>query len=102
MNINVNSNISNTNALDNVVQYMYEHRIFNTYVIGEDSDSQLSIIIKSERVKTIDLLNHLEKPVKISCDDDMIKEGDNCAICYEQYKVGEYKRGLKDCGHFFH
>lgn len=38
---------------------------------------------------------------RINKDDSLIKNNDNCPICLEFYKVGEYKRTLS-CNHTYH
>jgi hypothetical protein len=42
----------------------------------------------------------ISKPVKIKKDDSLLKE--ECLICMDKYKIGEFKRLLPKCSHYFH
>lgn len=42
----------------------------------------------------------ISKPVKIKKDDPLLKE--ECLICMDKYKIGEFKRHLPKCSHYFH
>jgi hypothetical protein len=48
------------------------------------------------------LLKNLGSYNKINTNDPLITNKDKCPICCEQYCVGEFKRQLSDCKHFFH
>jgi hypothetical protein len=42
----------------------------------------------------------ISKPLKIKKDDLLLKE--ECLICMDKYKIGEFKRLLPKCSHYFH
>jgi len=87
-------------SMVNLLQYMIDKSIFNTYVTRVDEDSEFSIILKTKNPSLNDLLGHLSKYIKIKNDDKIV--GETCAICCEEYKVDQYKRVLDKCGHCFH
>ncbi len=83
-----------------LIQYMFNNSIFNTYVTTQDSDTEFSIILRTHKPKLNDILSHLGKYHKIKDNDAIVSE--ICPICYDEFKVREYKRTLDQCSHCFH
>ncbi len=88
--------------LTNLIQYMLENQIFNTYFVSHDDDGEFSIILRNNTKKFSQLLRHLGSYQRIKTNDDLIKNGETCNICFCEYSTGEYKRTLNKCKHVFH
>ena len=71
--------------------------------IEENESGEYEPVSEKEKIiRTMkDIKESLGKYKKIPKDDDLIKNKENCSICYNEYKVGEYKRELC-CNHTFH
>lgn len=84
----------------NLINFMINNSIFNTFITAVGDDTHFSIILRKKVPKLSNLLMHLEKYSKIKNDDQIL--GSKCSICFEEYKIGEYKRCLKNCQHIYH
>jgi len=84
----------------NLILYLLENSIFNTYITAINSDGRMDFIIKSKNQKLNDLLSHLKPYQKIKKDDPIINE--TCSICFDEFKENEFKRSLDECNHTFH
>lgn len=88
-------------AMLNLLNYLINNNIFNTYITADDEDAgQFSIILKTKKPTLKQLLGHLNKPQRIKPNDPLLEE--HCSICFEQYEVGQLKRTLDTCNHVFH
>lgn len=98
-NFNFNSLLDNNNIeyFDNLINYMINNEIFNTYITTKEDNSEFSIILKTKNSKK---LKHLGKYQKIKEFDEIID--DTCSICFDTYKINQYKRKLNNCNHTFH
>ena len=101
-NMDVNNNLlSYEKDMHNLIEYMYNNSIFNTYVTNIDDDNNvLTIILKTRKSTMKNLLNHLGKYNKIKKEDTLV--GEKCIICFDNYKPNECVRKLNKCGHIFH
>jgi hypothetical protein len=90
----------NNILLYNLVQFILDNSLLNTYITTVDEDSEFSIILKTKSKTMNNILKHLGKYEKINKNDTILD--DKCSICYDDYHVGEYKRNLNKCGHNFH
>lgn len=86
----------------NLIEYMIENQIFNTYLVSQDEESEFSIILKNSNSKISNLLRHLGCYQKIKNMDPLIVNKESCNICFSDYQSGEYKRILNKCQHTFH
>lgn len=86
----------------NVLQHLYEVRLFNTYITAYDNAHHFSILLKTKGFRQGDLIKHLGKYEKIKSSDPLVISSEECPICYCPYRVGEYKRCLRECNHIFH
>lgn len=84
----------------NLIEYMYNNSIFNTYVTNVDNDNEFTVILKTHKPKMKELLSHLGKYNKVKETDEIINE--NCIICFDKYKPKQYIRTLYKCSHTFH
>lgn len=102
--INQNTNYTHTVSIEeeflNLINFMVNNSIFNTLITAISDNSEFSIILRKKVPKLNDLLEHLGKYNKIKNNDKIL--GNKCSICFEEYKVGEYKRCLENCQHIYH
>lgn len=88
-------------AIFDIISYMINHSMFNTYITHTDNDSEICIILRQSNYQKIsDITKHLKKAIKITINDPII--GESCAICMDAYQPKEYKRVLEKCNHCFH
>lgn len=45
---------------------------------------------------------HLKPYQKIKLNDPILNNNEECSVCFEKYKINEYKRTLENCNHTFH
>ena len=84
----------------NLIQYMFNNAIFNTFVTSQDNETEFSIILRTRKPRLNEILSHLGKYNQIKNGDSVL--GNTCPICYEDFKIKEYKRTLNHCTHYFH
>lgn len=98
-----NHQIEFPDYLTEIIEFMADNSIFNTYlnVNHTTSDNEFSIMIQTKSIKLSELLKHLTKYTRIKSDDPLIQNDEECVICFEKYQKGQYKRVL-DCQHTFH
>ena len=84
----------------NLIEYMYNNSIFNTYVTNIDDDNEFSVILKTHKPKMKELLSHLGKYNRVKTGDEIINE--KCIICFDEYKPKQCIRVLDKCSHTFH
>ena len=87
-------------SIYNLIEYMYDNAIFDTYVTNTDNENEISIILKTYRPNMRNLLSHLGKYQKIGENDAIINE--TCIICYDNYRPKQFIRTLNKCSHTFH
>jgi len=63
---------------------------------------QVQELIENKKLSVREATEHLASYRKIKADDTLIINKDCCSICFEEYKVNQYKRTLEKCGHIFH
>lgn len=86
--------------LYNIIEYMFNNSIFNTYITSVDENTEFSIILKTKNPRLTEILGHLGRYKKIKENDPILD--DKCSICIDNYKINEYKRILGKCNHSFH
>jgi len=59
-------------------------------------------MIDSKKLSVREATEHLASYRKIKADDTLIINKECCPICYDEYKLNQYKRVLDKCGHTFH
>ena len=76
---------------------------------GEEHEISYELIFLSTQIKDMiekkkmrDVIRHLPKYKKIKADDNLLNNQTICSICYEDYKLNEFKRELHMCKHIFH
>lgn len=76
---------------------------------GEEHEIAYELIFLSAQIKDMiekktirDVIKHLPKYKKIKSDDILLNNENICSICFEDYKVNEFKRELHICKHTFH
>lgn len=80
----------------------------NNYIILENEENPSEKYLFNVRTEPVNYSNNwllrnignLDPYKKINNSDTLL--GSECAICYESYKVNEYKRVLPNCSHTFH
>ena len=86
--------------LYNLIEYMFNNSIFNTFVTNSDNDNEFSIILHTHKPRLNQILGHLGKYSIIKFQDTILT--DICPICCDEFKVKQYKRILNKCSHCFH
>lgn len=115
-----NLNFINNNIINNYYEEMNNHKWiikndspdkFNLYLdyfnnnVNNFQDNQQTIFQEKQicKFKNCKHINKcLGKPIRIKQNDKLIKNNEKCNICLKQFKVGEYKRNLPQCEHFYH
>jgi hypothetical protein len=95
--INSNNLIIYDNSSDSAIHIHFE--------IIEIIDTQNDATFQSEEENNYfknckEINNCIGKSHKIKKDDHIVNE--SCLICIEKYNVGEFKRYLPKCNHYFH
>ena len=118
-NLLTNINFINNNLIKNYYNEMNNHKwvikndspdkfnlyldYFNNNVNNFQDDQETIFQEQHNKFKNCNHINKLlGKPIKIKQNDKLIKNKEKCNICYQHFKVGEYKRNLPQCGHFYH
>lgn len=100
----INQSLNHITNIENdflgLINFMINNSIFNTHITAIDDGSHFSIILQKKIPKLYELLEHLGKYNKIKNGDQIL--GNKCSICFEEYKIGEYKRCLENCQHIYH
>ena len=95
-----------TKILESVCNTLYGFLINSNLdeEIGYSNTANMTITykIKEKKERKKDRLKNLKKYKLIKEDDKIIKNHNKCDICLNKYKIGEYKRQLHYCDHFFH
>ena len=86
-------NIQNENS--DTIQLNIEFEIHN-YTGEENEDYELEDYFKNCR----EINEKVSKAEKIKANDPILNE--DCLICMEKYKLGELKRKIPKCNHYFH
>lgn len=63
---------------------------------------QVQELIDTKKLGVREATEHLKSYKKIKADDDLLLNKEVCPICYDEYKINQYKRILDKCGHIFH
>lgn len=86
-------NIQDSEGNDHLVYYeiSFEPQQIETLLSSEDK--KLGVRKATE---------HLETYKKIRADDPLLEPNEVCAICFDPYQVGQFKRVLSICSHVFH
>ena len=72
-------------------------------IFQEQQSNNNQYKIKRNKFKSYEHINKiLGKPIRIKQNDKLIKNNEKCNICFLKFEVGEYKRNLPNCGHFYH
>jgi hypothetical protein len=110
-----NTDIQNTNIYNMIDDFLEQMRNNpDMFQFDENSENEIHLDIHFEYITTTpssnenntffqncsEINNLLSKSYKIKKDDPILSE--SCQICFEKYKVGELKRILPKCNHFFH
>ena len=96
-NIFDDNNTYSESNISSISDYSYLSEIDNWIHEHEDMEIELNLFFQK---KNKERLQHLPKYKKIKDGDPIINE--TCNICFEKYKVNQYKRCLHKCGHTYH
>lgn len=63
---------------------------------------QIQEFLEEKKLSVRQATEHLETYKKIKADDPLVMNKETCPICFDDYKIGQYKRVLSKCKHAFH
>lgn len=93
--------IIKNNSPDKINIYLdYFNNNVNNILDNQESIFQKQQLNKFQNCEHIN--QQLGKPIRIKQNDELIKNNKKCNICFQQFKVGEYKRKLPNCKHIYH
>ena len=87
---------------------LLDFNFINPMTIAEDIALQYVRERRHEIIENIsfrdcnEINKYIGKGLKIKENDEIYKKKETCFICFEEYKLGEYKRLLPECKHYFH
>ncbi len=89
---------ANENESDSDSDFEEDSNAYSESIFSEEEEEE-----KFDYFANCKLINkYIGAPKKIKANDPLLTNKESCFICFEEYKSGEYKRVLPQCGHVFH